>query len=189
LVGLTPSPDAIIVVIPGILAIGGLISIGKGVYESEYTSDEGEIVQETPYTGTADSYEPSHPKLPAEVTLPVGFYLVEQGVERGYGWEYIAETTSLTQNQIHDAINNPDRVIREDDVRYVIDELANGKEVILKIIGGTLMAASADSFVNDPCDQSETLGRKSNVLSKRYSRAPTKCTKRPSSTEQLKVHG
>lgn len=44
-------------------------------------------------------------------------------------------------------------MIKEDDVRYVIDELANGKEVILTIIGGTLMAASSGETVEDTCEQ------------------------------------
>ena len=144
-----PTPDD--VVAGGIIiGIAGLISIGNGLYQSEHVARDGDVLYESQLSGTARKFTPTNSNLPSGVVLPVGAYVVEEGIERGYGWEYLDATTSLTQNEISRVLEEG-RVIQDGDIRYVIDELANGKNVVLTIIGGTLMAASIDAYAEDPC--------------------------------------
>ena len=147
-----PTPDDFL---GGGIIIGaiGLGSIANGLYQSEYVASSGEVIQKRPPSGLARRFNPSAPELPTEVVLPVGAYVAQKGVERGYGWEYIAETTSLTQGEIGRVLENPDRVVTNDDITYVIDKLANGKSVVLTIIGGTLMAASHQPVYNEKCGE------------------------------------
>lgn len=82
----------------------------------------------------------------SEIALPSGAIHEQSyytGHVRGYGWEYIKETTSLTQGAIGHAIENPDEVIYEGgEVRYIIGEgLSESEKIILSIIGGAVIAA------------------------------------------------
>lgn len=85
----------------------------------------------------------------AVVTLYEGFVAEQNGHYRGYGWEYIQATSSLTQEEIKRVLNGG-RVVHDGEITYVIGETYTDTErAILTIIDGTLMAASAVKSVED----------------------------------------
>lgn len=162
-----PVPDEVIRIPLGALVMG--VSGLALVAENEYRTSDGEVLEQGSLTAVEERYPASETALEVDVTLPVGAVdskynqLTGEVNYVGYGWRQISattdtsETASLTQSQINDVLSNPDRVISDGEIRYVIDELSNGKSVVLIIIGGTLMAAYADTYTTDPCNQRETI--------------------------------
>lgn len=146
----------------GAIAVG-VVAAGSGVHEGAsvaVSSDpvEGEEIQETfdrpvPETPTEETWETPDG---LEITLPSGAVYEDPTageIDRGFGWEYITETTSLTHSAIGNAIETPAEIVREeDDVRYVIGEgLSEQEKLIISIIGGTVAAASHTPAYNEDC--------------------------------------
>jgi len=147
---------------PGWVAVAGVTVgtvIGVTAMELAAESVEGEraaqeVSFEVPTTGERASWETPDG---LEITLPSGVVnevVTEEGeYERGFGWEYISETTSLEVNEIEHAIRNQRNVINENgEVRYIIGEgLSETERVILSIIGGTIVTASQSPAYNEDC--------------------------------------
>ncbi|USZ71100.1 hypothetical protein [Natronosalvus halobius] len=106
-------------------------------------------VPPTPSEGTWETPEG------LEITLPSGAVYEDpmgQGHDRGFGWEYIEETTDLTVGEIGHAVENAEKVVDDGEVRYIIgDGYSETDRVILSIIGGTIVTASASSAYNEDC--------------------------------------
>lgn len=144
----------------GTLARGGVVSLtllswGHVFHETGKTYDDDTVVEETDLVVPTTTVEGEFTTPDGhELTLPRGeIYETYAGYHRGFGWEDIAETTSLTQAAIGHAIENADDVIHEDGaVRYVIgDGISAIEKAILSIIGGTAVAASHSPAYNDDC--------------------------------------
>ncbi|WP_372480098.1 hypothetical protein ACAH01_02140 [Halomicrobium sp. HM KBTZ05] len=113
--------------------------------------DEQRRIAQSPLSPTPEvrTYETNG----QEVTLNEGFVEEQDGYYRGYGWEYIDETSELTQDDIGRILENGDRETTGE-VTYVIGDGTDAEEqAILEIIDGTLMAAgTGSSTVQDDCN-------------------------------------
>lgn len=141
---------------PASALTGALILAGSTTLliasEQGYFGTTGEV-EEVPVDNIHESTERTW-ETPdgSEIALPTGEIHGRIGnYERGYGWEYIKEATSLTQTAIGNAVQNPDEVIYENgEIRYIIGPGITD-DVILSILGGAVVAASHSPAYNDDC--------------------------------------
>uniref|UniRef100_A0A8A2VG66 VWA domain-containing protein n=1 Tax=Haloterrigena alkaliphila TaxID=2816475 RepID=A0A8A2VG66_9EURY len=148
-------PTAPASAVVGILTLVGsgtiLIASEQGYFGS--SSQVEEVPVDDIHQSTERTWETNDG---TEIALPTG-EIHEQSYYtdhvRGYGWEYIQETTSLTQTALGYAILTQDEVIYENgEIRYIIGgQIGSDEKVILSIIGGTVMAASHTPAYNDDC--------------------------------------
>jgi hypothetical protein len=147
--------------------IGGVIMgvfAGVDYILNEYVTADGEPVKNQPATGVEATHLASETALETTVTLPIGTVATEtdprtgETVTRGHGWQYIAETTELTQAEIEQVLQGEPTVYDHGNGDYtVIGRTDYLEEVVITIVGGTIMAASegsetaAESPVTDPC--------------------------------------
>ncbi|MFC7046962.1 hypothetical protein ACFQH6_17535 [Halobacteriaceae archaeon GCM10025711] len=125
---------------------------------NEYLPASGNAVRSDVLVGAEAVYQPTETALQTEVTLPTGAVStaahdarIASDVQHGYGWRYIAATTSITQADIEHVLANPTGIYREGDVILVIGRSLTSKDkIILSIIGGTIMAAG-NGYATDPC--------------------------------------
>ncbi|WEL22637.1 hypothetical protein HBNXHr_2597 [Halorhabdus sp. BNX81] len=91
-----------------------------------------------------------------EVTLPAGALYaseISDGREytRGFGWEYIAQTTSLSQADVQHVIETGTVVEYGHNKHVIGDTLSEKDKAILTIIGGVAVAAESYESVTDTC--------------------------------------
>lgn len=153
-----PEPTVIgdeLIIGGGFVLVGGLL---YGASQLNLLGTEGtvsELSAETKLSATERTYEGT---AVGDVRLPVGFVTTSTSAligetSRGYGWEYISTTTTITQDELQFVLTNDPLVITRGQKRIVIGENRAGDERLLEIIGGTLVAASTGATVEDPCDE------------------------------------
>ncbi|MCL9814302.1 hypothetical protein [Natranaeroarchaeum aerophilus] len=102
---------------------------------------EEEFAQPVPPTEVSDQWEiTAGARIGGELTLPVGS---TYGTDRGFGWEHIDETTTLSQSAIVHAIENPtDERLEAVELGYVIGEHpADDGEILLRVLDGIVISA------------------------------------------------
>ncbi|MFC7079226.1 hypothetical protein [Halorussus caseinilyticus] len=159
--GSLPSPDLIpdeVVRIPAAL-LGLGVAAGGAYVTNEYISASGETVRNEPVTGVEAQYPVSETALATTVTLPTG--AAETGTDprtgaqvvRGHGWQYIAQTTSITEAELQQVLQNNPTVHKHGEGDYtVIGKTDYLEEIVISIVGGTIMAASEQPVYNEDCD-------------------------------------
>jgi hypothetical protein len=171
--GFAASPDPFLGdnAVGATVAVGGILFLGLSI---EATS-QVEAEEVTSFLAAEPVTEWEDTPV-GHVTLPPGYVSTTNGQTRGRGWAYIQATSGVTQEQIGDILENGEHVPGEGLRDYVIGQ-AGERTVILTIIGGTLMAASADGYTNDPCDQSELVDLA--YEEDHYTRNPENTPKKP----------
>lgn len=150
-----PIPDELIRVPAGLLVLG--VS-ATGVYLlNEYVPKRGETVRNEPVTGIEARYPASETALETTVTLPTGGVTTEidprtgEQIATGHGWQYIAETTGLTQHEIGELLRHPNAVEQDGQYKIVIGDNPNGQgQIALWLLGGLVTEASSYERIIDP---------------------------------------
>lgn len=159
-VGSLPSPDLIpdeVVRIPaGLLVLG--VSAGGAYVANEYIPTSGGAIENEPVTGTERQYLATDTALETTVTLPTGGVSTEfdsrtgTSISHGHGWKHIDKTTGVTNDELGQVLSDNPTVHKHGEGDYtVIGRTDHLEEVVISIIGGTIMAASSDTFAEDSC--------------------------------------
>ncbi|MFC4550504.1 MULTISPECIES: hypothetical protein [Halorussus] len=160
---------------PSVLAralIGGVIIsvFAGGLYlANEYVPADGETVKNQPTTGVKARYLASDTALPTTVTLATGTVATEtdprtgETIARGHGWKYIAETTTLTTADIRQVLRNNPTVHEHGEGDYtVIGRTDYLEEIVISIVGGTIMTASEQPAYNEECEDTVDITKHDN---------------------------
>ncbi|WP_135661692.1 hypothetical protein [Halorhabdus rudnickae] len=146
-----PGWAAVAGVTVGATVVGGAMELSADSVHGHHQSQKFEI--SVPSTEAVGSWETASGLEVALTTGTVYATEVSHGREytRGFGWEYIAATTSLSQADIQHVIETG-TVVEYGSNKYVIgDPLSDKDKAILTIIGGIAVAAESYESTTDTC--------------------------------------